>query len=207
MKAIATALVRAKREFQPAVKNAINPHLKNRYADLLACLEAVNTALLAQGIYLYQETSEDASGVTVETIFLHESGESLHCGKLHVPASKADAQGYGSALSYARRYSLITATGIAAEDDDGNAASRQVGYAAQEPVRTAPPSEKTGVSAKQQGLICGLMQSHVITPEERNRISDKLEAGTADGKKIIDWLQSEIKARKEVEKAELDTVK
>ena len=62
--------------------------------------------------------------MTVETVFLHESGEALRCGKLHVPASKQDPQGYGSALTYARRYSLMTACGIAPEDDDGNAASK-----------------------------------------------------------------------------------
>jgi hypothetical protein len=56
---------------------------------------------------------------------MHESGESLRCGKLHVPAAKHDPQGFGSALSYARRYSLMTACGIApSDDDDGNAASR-----------------------------------------------------------------------------------
>jgi hypothetical protein len=60
----------------------------------------------------------------VETVFVHESGEMMECGKLHVPASKQDAQGYGSALTYARRYSLMAAAGIAPEDDDGNAASR-----------------------------------------------------------------------------------
>jgi hypothetical protein len=56
---------------------------------------------------------------------LHESGESLSSGKLHVPAAKQDPQGYGSALTYARRYSLMAACGIAPEDDDGNAASRK----------------------------------------------------------------------------------
>jgi hypothetical protein len=61
----------------------------------------------------------------VETVFVHESGEMLECGKLHVPAAKQDPQGYGSALTYARRYSLMAACGIAPEDDDGNAASRQ----------------------------------------------------------------------------------
>jgi hypothetical protein len=49
----------------------------------------------------------------------------LECGILHVPASKQDPQGYGSALTYARRYSLMAACGIAPEDDDGNQASRR----------------------------------------------------------------------------------
>jgi hypothetical protein len=55
---------------------------------------------------------------------LHESGEVIRSGKLHVPASKQDPQGYGSALTYCRRYSLMTACGISPEDDDGNAASK-----------------------------------------------------------------------------------
>lgn len=124
MKNIATALVKAKQAFGPVLKSKDNPFFKSKFADLSACLNAVDDACLAAGIALYQETSEDATGVTVETVFLHESGESLRCGKFHVPAAKQDPQGYGSALTYARRYSLMAACGIASEDDDGNAASR-----------------------------------------------------------------------------------
>jgi hypothetical protein len=121
MKQIATAFIKAKHAFGPVLKDKNNPHFKSKYADLEACLSAVDDACLNAGIALYQETFESDSGVTVETVFLHESGESLRCGKLHVPAAKQDPQGYGSALTYARRYSLLTACGIAAEDDDGNA--------------------------------------------------------------------------------------
>ena len=123
MNNIAKAFVAAKREFAPALKTSTNPHFRSKYADLAHCLEAVNEALLNNGIAVYQETTEDDRGVTVETVFLHESGEVLRGGKLHVPASKQDPQGYGSALTYARRYSLQAATGIAPADDDGNAAS------------------------------------------------------------------------------------
>lgn len=77
------------------------------------------------GIALVQQLHEAEHGVTVETVFIHESGEMLNCGKLFVPATKQDAQGFGSALTYARRYSLMAACGIAPEDDDGNAASRK----------------------------------------------------------------------------------
>lgn len=123
MKNIATAFVKAKKAFSPALKDKTNPAFRSKYADLGACLEAVNDALLENGIALYQETHEDASGVTVETVLLHETGESIRSGKLHVPAAKQDPQGYGSALTYARRYSLMAACGIAPEDDDGNAAT------------------------------------------------------------------------------------
>ena len=125
MKNISTAFIKAKKAFGPALKCKTNPAFKSKYADLAACLEAVDEALLDNGIAMIQETFEDQSGVTVETVFIHESGETIRCGKLHVPASKQDPQGYGSALSYARRYSLMASCGIAAEDDDGNAASQQ----------------------------------------------------------------------------------
>jgi len=87
MNNIAKAFVAAKREFAPALKTSTNPHFKSKYADLAGCLEAVNEALLNQGIALLQETSEDATGVTVETVFMHESGETIRGGKLHVPVT------------------------------------------------------------------------------------------------------------------------
>jgi len=124
MKAISTALVKAQKAFGPALKTCTNPHFKSRYADLAACVEAVIEGLNANGIMLMQPCHESDSGVTVETLFIHESGETMSAGKLHVPASKQDPQGYGSALTYARRYSLMAACGIAPEDDDGNAASK-----------------------------------------------------------------------------------
>ena len=124
MKTIAAAFVKAKRAFEPALKDKTNPAFRAKYADLGACIDAVEDALLTNGNAFLQETFEDSTGVTVETVFLHESGEQMRCGKLHVPAAKQDPQGYGSALTYARRYSLMTACGIAPEDDDGNAATK-----------------------------------------------------------------------------------
>ena len=125
MKQIATALVKAQKAFGPALKTSTNPHFRSRYADLSACVEAVMDGLNNNGIALVQQLHEAEHGVTVETVFIHESGEMLNCGKLFVPATKQDAQGFGSALTYARRYSLMAACGIAPEDDDGNAASRK----------------------------------------------------------------------------------
>ena len=124
-KLIATAFVKAQKEFGPALKSSTNPHFKSKYADLSACVEAVIDALNNNGIGMMQKLYENATGVSVETVFLHESGETIECGVLHVPASKQDPQGYGSALTYARRYSLMSACGIAPEDDDGNLASRK----------------------------------------------------------------------------------
>jgi len=150
MKNIATALVKAQKAFGPALKSSTNPHFKSRYADLAACVEAVIDALNNNGIALIQRNYEDTTGVTVETLFIHESGETLECGKLHVPASKQDPQGYGSALTYARRYSLMAACGIAPEDDDGNAASRRVQSV--DPSRVADWLAAIGAAANEDEL-------------------------------------------------------
>lgn len=139
MKQIAEALVKAQKGFSPALKQSNNPHFRSKYADLATCVEAVIDALNDNGIALMQMTHECQDGVTVETVFVHTSGELLSAGKLHVPAAKHDAQGYGSALTYARRYSLMAACGIAPEDDDGNAAVKTPPRGG---VISAPPQAK-----------------------------------------------------------------
>ena len=126
MKNIATALVKAQKEFAPALKTATNPHFRSKYVDLASCVESVIDALNANGIFLFQTTSEHPDGIVCETSFLHESGERLDCGKLFFPAPKHDPQGFMSCLTYIRRASLMAATSQAPEDDDGNAGSKPV---------------------------------------------------------------------------------
>ena len=124
IKQASLAFVKAQKQFSPALKCSTNPHFKSKYADLAACVEAVLDALNENGLALQQFSHEREGGVAIETRLIHESGEIIDCGVLFVPASKQDAQGYGSALTYARRYSLMAACGIAPEDDDGNKATK-----------------------------------------------------------------------------------
>tara|TARA_R110002012_G_scaffold231389_1_gene404066 strand:+ start:254 stop:700 length:447 start_codon:yes stop_codon:yes gene_type:complete len=129
---IAKAFVKAQQEFAPTITNSENGFFKkpdgtsHKYADLHTCISAVLGGLHKHGLALIQKTHECESGVKVETIFLHESGEEMSGGVIHVPADKQTPHGYGSALTYARRYSIMAATGIAPEDDDGNAATKSM---------------------------------------------------------------------------------
>ena len=152
MKAIAAALVKAQKEFGPALKTSTNPHFRSRYADLSACVEAVIDALNNNGIYLMQLTDEHENGVKVSTVFIHESGEQISGGSLYMPAAKHDPQGFASALSYARRYSLMAACGIAPEDDDGNAATASAPpKAASKATPPAPPKPPVAAPKKVEG--------------------------------------------------------
>lgn len=115
------ALALALPELGGAKKNAANPHFKSKYADLGAVIEAIRP-VAEHGVWFIQETHENAHGAEVETFYIGH-GEKLSAGRLFVPADKNNAHGFGSALTYARRYSLQCAFGLPSEDDDGNAAA------------------------------------------------------------------------------------
>jgi hypothetical protein len=121
---IATALAKAQANMGKALKQANNPHFRSKYADLGNVMDACLPALNEAGIAVVQPTGEDEHGRYVETRLIHgESGESLFC-RVPLIVAKNDMQGYGSAVTYARRYGLMTMAGIAPEDDDGNAAAK-----------------------------------------------------------------------------------
>lgn len=123
IKEIASALAKAQAVMSGAKKGAENPHFRSKYADLASCWDAARAALPEQGLCVIQTTRpSDKDEVVVITLLAHSSGEWIE-GELPLPVTKADAQGYGSALTYARRYGLCAMVGIAPEDDDGNAAA------------------------------------------------------------------------------------
>lgn len=124
MKTIATSLAAAQINMGKALKQSNNPHFRSKYADLGSVMDACLPALNEHGIAVIQPTGEDEQGRFVETILIHgESGEQLSC-RVPLIVSKNDMQGYGSAVTYARRYGLMAMAGIAPEDDDGNAAAK-----------------------------------------------------------------------------------
>jgi hypothetical protein len=207
VKNIATALVKAQREFGPALKTNTNPHFRSKYADLSACVEAVIDALNANGIALIQQTHECTDGVIVETVFVHESGETMSSGKLHVPAAKHDPQGYGSALTYARRYSLMAACGIAPEDDDGNAASRKGPVAAS--FRSSPTmGAMEMIEDEDRRVYLEMLASVVIAKVKAGEVGfahDKIEAEKFDSdEKTALWSLLDSKTRSALKKYNAD---
>jgi hypothetical protein len=184
MKNISTALVKAQRQFSPALKTATNPHFRSKYVDLASCVESVIDALNDNGIFLFQTTSEHTDGIICETSFLHESGERLDCGKLFFPAPKHDPQGFMSCLTYIRRASLMAATSQAPEDDDGNAASKPV---------------------KEVKANHNLMQDHLTTIQECKTV-EELQTAFKDAYKTAgtdkEWLTA-VTAAKDAMKRKL----
>lgn len=139
---IVPALIAAQAAFAPARKDATNPAFRSKYVTLEGVLDAVTPALRDNKLALVQQTDRDDDGVTILlTRLIHESGEWLGC-RYPVRPVKADPQGEGSALTYARRYSLMSLVGIAPEDDDGNAASPRPAARKTSPPFDVSPLEK-----------------------------------------------------------------
>jgi hypothetical protein len=122
IKQISAALVKAQQKIKFALKENTNPHFRSKYADLGSVIDAVKLPLLEQGVTFLQPIGFSETGVSVETVLLHTSGEWIS-ETLTIPVSKQDAQGVGSAITYGRRYGLQAMCGVPAEDDDGNAAT------------------------------------------------------------------------------------
>ena len=124
IKNLAAALVKTQMAMDAASKDSTNPHFRSKYADLSSIISAVSPAASVNGLAFVQISHERENAAAIETLIIHTSGETLSCGIVSCPVSKADAQGYGSAQTYAKRYSLSAAFGVRTEDDDGNAAAK-----------------------------------------------------------------------------------
>jgi hypothetical protein len=133
----AGALAKAQREMEGASKDSLNPHFKNRYADLAAVWDACREPLGKHGIAVLQPPCAKGPTVTVTTLLVHESGEFIQ-SDLTMTAGQNTPQGIGSCITYARRYALQSMVGIAPEDDDGNAASQGSGNGNGARVSTMP---------------------------------------------------------------------
>lgn len=121
---IAPALLTAQRAITFAVKDAKNPQFKSTYADLSSVIDAVKPALNEAGIiFLQMPAPSDRDSIALTTRLIHESGEWIE-STATCPLQKHDPQGYGSACTYLKRYSLASAVGLYQDDDDGNAASK-----------------------------------------------------------------------------------
>lgn len=133
IKELAASLSKAQGQFDHAKKDVKNEFFKSRYADLAGVIDAAKKPLSDNGLAIVQLVDTDQDGALyLETMLLHSSGEWIS-GKYPIRPVKPDPQSVGSAITYARRYAFSALTGIAADDDDGNAASQgkpQVDYSA-----------------------------------------------------------------------------
>lgn len=165
------ALAAAQAQMGKAVKDSTNPAFNKKYADLSSVMDACLPALNANGIAVVQPLHDEEGKLYVKTILAHSSGTTLEC-RVPLIVNKNDMQGYGSAVTYARRYGLMAMAGIAPEDDDGNAA-----VAAKEPAfDPAPHVAAIAAAASGRDLLSVIPGKHDAHPAIRSAIVAKVGA-------------------------------
>ena len=189
---IAKALAAAQAELEPAAKNAENPHLRNRYADLSAVYETIRKVLPKHGLAVTQVMlPRDDGKAHVRTTLLHESGQWI-AGECVMPCDKQGGiQGMGSAITYARRYSLSAIVGVVSEvDDDAEAATnrRDAAQRQRQQARAANPDPMT--EAQSKALMAYLNRRHGNDRQAYCR-------------ELSDFFQRSIKSSRELTKAEV----
>jgi hypothetical protein len=125
------ALMHSQGQMGPVLKNATNPHLKSKYADLGAVIETITQPLHDAGLVFTQTIQWQPDGAElVTTIALAATGDKIESRAPIISKDPQNPQAFGAALTYMRRYSLLAMCGLAPEDDDGQKAT------------VAPPDEK-----------------------------------------------------------------
>ena len=209
-------------------KDKDNPFFRSTYVDLSGVTKAIDEALEDTGLAFFQNPvkSETPNQVGIETIITHSSGQFIEFDPFVVPVGgKHDAQAFGSAKTYASRYSLATAFGVTdSVDDDGNSASTNSQPSRQGNYTNRPRQTRTSTTTKvptaQQFPTAQQLQEAKTTIAEKEAELDKLSnltAGTttsrvierygynvdtADAemmKKVNSFLNTEIKKQKQIQ--------
>lgn len=180
------ALAKAQAEMPAVEKNATNPFLKNRYADLGAVIEAAKPILARHGLSVVQMpvTFENTVGVT--TMLMHESGEWLE-GTILLPLGeekgKSIAQVVGSVITYLRRYSYASILGMYADEDtDGN-----------KPASAAKPAPMTYEQAAQMATAQGTKFLDLTNEQLETVITQSKNPQAREAAQIIKNKRSEAK--------------
>lgn len=192
---LAAALAKAQGEIEAAERSSDNPFFNSRYADLASVWRAIRGPLTTHGLSVVQLTGPDPAVAHVTTLLLHSSGQWIR-SEIAIRPVKADPQGMGSALTYARRYGLSAVAGVAPDDDDGNAASGQ--RESTKPVtrdslqREAPPRAANGGT---------------ITEKQVNRLWAVAKAAGREKGDIVEYLKSlGYRSSSEIPKSRYDEI-
>jgi hypothetical protein len=164
-KEIFAAYVKAQMAMGEVKKDQKNTHFNTQYATLSSAIAATIPAFNAAGLAVVQSPSFDGEVLTVETYVIHDAGGWMK-SVLQVRPMKPDAQGLGSAITYLRRYGLMAISGVAPEDDDGNAASAE--GAGGKPFKEEPPRMSLAVTAAQTAITMAETREELKAWKDKN---------------------------------------
>ena len=177
IKEIATALSNFQGKMTAVKKDSINPFYKSKYASLDTIWETIRKPLSENGLSVAQTMDVDNDKSVMETTLYHTSGEWISGTQLVNPV-KNDPQGLGSAITYARRYSLSAILGLVSDDDDDANTATKPAQEAKAPVNTVSPPVETpqrseGITPPQTKKIHATAKDKGLSPEEARAYMQK----------------------------------
>lgn len=191
---ISAALLAAQKQIKFAAKDAKNPAFRSTYADLPSVIDAIKPALNENGIVFVQTMSPSDSGfLAITTRLMHESGEWIE-DTATMPLQKNDPQGYGSAVTYGRRYGLAAITGLYQDDDDGNAASAPKTSQKSTPTAGAWESLSTDQQTRLIDILADV-KAHLAQGDDWGAYESLETADLDDTEKTALWSKLDSKSR------------
>lgn len=203
---LSAALVKASQVFETAKMTSTNPFFRSKYADLGSVKDAAAAGLKANELTVSQFPDNLDGRPALTTMLIHSSGEWIAATyPLIVSQKDENAQGFGSATTYARRYGLSAVLGIIAdEDDDGNAASKPPAKPAPAAPKTAPAGEAPRKTLGQYVMDCKTSLQACKIPEDitawLQAHAEELDKLKVSNPAVYKGIETDIQARK----AELD---
>ncbi|EAC6449906.1 ERF family protein [Listeria monocytogenes] len=209
---LSVALSKFQEKVEQPAKTAKNPFFNSSYVPLEKVISAVKKHAPDLGLSYIQIPLTEENKVGVKTILMHSSGEFVEFDPFMLSLDKNTAQGAGSALTYARRYTLSAAFGIASdEDDDGNDASGNTKannssknyqktkqtQPTQQSDNLASPAQRKAIFAKASvvGEPFGHDAKYVL---ESYKVTDTKSMSKGEASALIKKLDAEIEAQKQV---------
>lgn len=193
---LAAALAKAQAELSNPPKNKVNPHFNSRYVDLADGLEVIRKTLGKHGISFIQSTSVLEGYIYLHTRLMHSSGQWME--SVYPVCGPDKHQAMGSAMTYARRYSIFGMVGVAGEDDDdGEIASDAKGAPSKAPVK-GKAAKPTEMSSEDSEKALTIMKKALDMVESREELvkwaSDNKAAKDRLTREHQDMIMAEFKA-------------
>lgn len=188
---LATALSIAQGQMESVTKDADNPFFKSKYAELNGYIQTAKKPLANNGLAVIQLTSSAENKARVTTVLTHKSGQWIS-SMLELAPTKPDAQGMGSAITYARRYGYGAILAMGVEDDDGNGASQAVipKPTAEGKAQAQQATQGTGATQAQLTMIKQKLTEKGKTEADLSNLfqKDLADMSIAEASKVINWL-------------------
>lgn len=179
LKNLAKALAKFQADIKDPARDKDNPYFKSKYVALDGLLDAVRPVLAANGLSFIQSPVSNGQDMGVATLLMHDSGEWIESDPFMLHAVKNDPQAGGSAITYARRYSLSAVLGVAwDDDDDANMATK--GHQSRSNAQNAPAKGDCTKAGRQAEKTAS---SSSQTPKKPTSVDDYYQL-------VIDWARA-----------------